>query len=42
MEVPFVYKFREEGETKMSENVFGLFKMSLNYLKKALKLRFEG
>ncbi len=39
-EVPFAYKFREAGSSKMG-NIIKLPLLGLNYLKTAFKLRFE-
>ncbi len=41
-EIPFIYQFRKKGKSKMSENIIGLFSMSLVYLKRAIQLRFLG
>jgi len=38
-EIPFTYKFREQGETKMAEDIFGLFRLGLVYIKRAFQLR---
>lgn len=37
-EIPFVYKFRKQGKSKMT----GLAKTSFTYLKRAFQLRFES
>lgn len=45
LEIPFTYKFREEGESAMgsgSADVLKLAKFALSYIKMALKLRFLG
>ncbi len=42
-EIPFVYKFREEGSSKMggsAPEIIGLLNYALIYFKKAVKLRF--
>ncbi len=40
-EIPFVYKFREEGTSKMG-NMFKLPVLGFSYLRTAFKLRFEN
>ncbi len=44
-EIPFVYKFREEGESAMgmgANDALKLIKFAWAYLKMALKLKFQG
>lgn len=39
-EVPFTYRFREKGSSKMSSSIFGQVSLALHYLKRAFQLRF--